>query len=624
MSKNYSLTPQRRKKPQSRKKNYQENFAFLWKFCGFAVLMSNICVLLFSQTAFAAIASSKNYKLHTGSADGGGGIGSSTTYTADNSVGAPLNTVSALSSKYKIYGGLLNTVNLLPTVAVASFNDGGISVDNTPELKWNYQDKDADIQRYYQVQISKDNFKTSVVDTGLVSSKNDSFTTPQLSETEAGVVYRWRVRVSDGYDLSGWSTASFGFRLRPLAAQVPVIWAKTYIGGEEISPKMWQRDNDPYLYWEVPVVGLEIAGYSYSWDTPPDDTADTIATSYESPAGFLSDGIHTFYLKAQNTSGLWGDVANFEVWVDRTPPSIGGFSPTNGSTLAFDRPTIQISVTDEKSGVDPAGISLRINKAEVSAAYDDASKQVIYVPTIPLSEGDIVVSLEVKDLVGNRSSQLVWGFVVDTKAPTGYIIINNQDPITNSMYVTLTFKAEDATTGVSSIIISNDGVFDTEAWESYKTRYENWQIPAISGTRKVYVKFKDSAGNESEIFSDTIELVIIAPDTIITSGPSEFTTSREALFTFRSTLEDSLFRWKFDQDTEWFEWTNKNSIYKSDLIEGNHYFKVQAAKDLNKNGSIDPDEIDPTPAERTWTITSEGALKPKLPPKKPFRYWKEE
>jgi len=233
------------------------------------------------------------------------------------------------------------------------------------------------------------------------------------------------------------------------------------------------------------------------------------------------------------------------------------------------------------------------------------------------------VSLEVSDFVGNKTSQLVWSFTVDTKGPAGYIIINNQDAVTNSVYVNLALDASDSTTEVQSMVISNDGVFDTEQWEALKTKKENWALTPISGTRKVYVKFRDMAGNESEIFNDTIELIIVAPDTIITSGPSLLTKSREALFTFKGSVEACVFRWKFD-DEEWSDWSKDMSVTRKDLEEGNHYFKVQSAKDVNKNSKIDLDETDPSPAERTWTVSEKGVVKPEPEKRKPFKFWKEE
>ncbi|MBU1062085.1 MAG: hypothetical protein KJ952_05150 [Candidatus Omnitrophica bacterium] len=578
---------------------------------------------ILTDVSYATVSSSKNYKLHTSVADGGGASGASTSYTAQNSVGSPLGTSPAVGTNYKIYGGMLATTNAIPDVSIVSYNDGTLIMDDTPTLAWSYNDKDADKQIYYQVQVSKDNFATFTVDSGLVVSNSESFTSPILPTDEAGVSYRWRVRVSDGFDYSGWKVATYGFRLTTTEMEVPIVWAKVSSIGEDIPAKLWQACGTPYMYWEYPVTGADITGYSYSWGSIPNDEIDTAAVAYQTPDDLLSDGTRVFNLKAQNTAGNWSEVANFEIWIDRAEPVIGSYSPTNGAIISTDTPTISISVLDEASGVDPDGIVMKINKSGMRASYDEKAKSVVYIPSTPLSEGDNVLSLEVSDIVGNKTSLVVWSFVVDTRAATGTIIINNQDAVTNTVYVNLTLSAEDVTTGVKSMAISNDGVFDTESWEAFNTRKDNWTLPAITGTRKVYVKFKDDAGNESQIFSDTIELIIIAPDTIITSGPSLVTISTDCLFTFKSSTSGCVFRWKFD-DGEWSDWSNETSARKEGLPEGNHYFKVQSAKDVNNNEEIDLDEIDPVPEERTWTVGKQGSVILEKLKKRPFRFWKKE
>jgi len=578
---------------------------------------------IFSGVAGASISSSKNYKLHTALADGGGASGESKSYNSDNSVGFPLGTSVATGTAYKIYGGLLPTRNAIPDLTITSFNDGQPTFDNPVTLKWAFTDKDTDPQRYYQVQLSKDNFQTIDVNSGIIKSSAQQYTTPILPTTEGYVDYKWRVRVNDGYDYSGWKVATSGFRLGTGKIEVPVIWAESAPGGRDIPSKLWQEVADPYMHWEYPVTGLQPMGYSYAWGDIPDNESDTIGTSYQTPSDLLADGVRVFNLKAQNSAGNWGETASFEIWIDRGTPVIGNYSPSKGSVLASDKPTINIAATDDKSGVDPGAIIMKINKSIVSAAYDENTQSIIYVPGVPLSEGDNVVSLEVSDFVGNKTSQLVWSFTVDTKGPTGYVIINNEDAATNSAYVNLALSASDSTTGVQSMVISNDGVFDNEQWEPFKTKKENWMLTPISGTRKVYVKFRDAAGNESGICNDTIELIIIAPDTIITSGPSLLTKSREALFTFKASVEACVFRWKFD-DEDWTDWSSDMSVTRKDLKDGNHYFKVQAAKDVNKNTKIDVDEIDPAPAERTWTVSETGVIKPAPEKKKPFKFWKEE
>jgi len=578
---------------------------------------------IFTGIAGASVSNSKNYKLYTALADNGGASGVSKSYNSDNSVGYPLGTAVSTGVNYKIYGGFLQTRNAIPDVTILAYNDGQVTYNNPPTLKWSVIDKDKDPQRYYHIQVSKDNFKTIDIDSGIVKSRDQEHTTPILPTTEGYVDYKWRVRVSDGYDYSGWKVASNGFKLGTGKEDLPVIWAKTSSGGANIPSKLWQAHGDPYMTWEYPVTGAQPVGYSYAWGDMPDNQADTTGNYYQTPSDLLADGVRVFNLKAENSAGNWGETASFELWIDRGSPVIGNYSPSKGSILATDKPTITIGAVDDKSGVNPAAINLKINKSTVSAAYDEKIQSIVYVPSTPLSEGDNVISLEVADLVGNKASQLVWSFTVDTKGPIGYIIINNQDAVTNSVYVNLVLGASDATTEVQSMALSNDGVFDTEQWEQFKTKRENWTLTPITGTRKVYVKFKDTAGNESEVFSDTIELIIIAPDTIITSGPSLLTKSRTALFTFKGSAEDCIFRFKFD-DEEWSAWSKDASASRKDMKDGNHYFKVQAAKDVNKNGKIDIDEIDPSPAERAWTINEKGVIKPEPEKKKPFKFWKEE
>jgi len=577
---------------------------------------------IFTGNSFATLSSSENYKLYTAMPDSGGASGSSSSYNSQNSIGAPLGTSVVTGTDYKIYAGLLSTMNSIPEVSISSHNDGDLIDDDTPTLTWEYVDKDEDAQVYYQIQISKDNFITTVADSGLVESNQSSFTAPILPTEESAISYRWRVRAHDGYDYSGWEIAASGFKLATGAMDAPVIWARVSPSGTDIPAKLWQGSATPYMYWEYPVTGAKIEGYSYAWGDIPDDTLDTQGVSYQTPDDILEDGVRVFNLMAANTAGGWSDMASFEIWIDRGVPVTGTYSPSDGAVISTDAPNISIGVSDDKSGVNPDDIDMTINKTDVGASYDKTAQRVVYIPSIPLSEGNNVVSFKVGDFVGNKTSSLVWSFIVDTKGPTGSIIINNQDAVTNSVFVDLIFSAADSTTEAVSMSISNDGVFDTESWENFSAKKSNWQLQAISGTRKVYVKFKDTAGNESQILNDTIELIMIAPDTIITSGPSLLTKSTKALFTFKSTVNNCVFRWKFD-DEEWSDWTKNTSVSKDGLQEGNHYFKVQAARDVNDNGKIDPDEIDPVPEERTWTI-GDGVVDPDVPKKRPFRFWKEE
>ena len=88
-------------------------------------------------------------------------------------------------------------------------------------------------------------------------------------------------------------------------------------------------------------------------------------------------------------------------------------------------------------------------------------------------------------------------FSTETTAPTGTVSINSAATYTSSTSVTLTLSASDTGgSGLSQMQISNDGTFDTEPWEAYATS-KAWTLDAGDGTKTVYVRFRDGAGNES-------------------------------------------------------------------------------------------------------------------------------
>lgn len=107
--------------------------------------------------------------------------------------------------------------------------------------------------------------------------------------------------------------------------------------------------------------------------------------------------------------------------------------------------------------------------------------------------------------------------VVDTTPPEGTIKINNDAAYTNSTTVTLTLSATDSESGMGSgaqMQFSNDNV----TWstpEAYATT-KLWTLTSGDGTKTVYVKYKDVAGNWSSPVWDTIILDTANPTVTIT------------------------------------------------------------------------------------------------------------
>lgn len=86
------------------------------------------------------------------------------------------------------------------------------------------------------------------------------------------------------------------------------------------------------------------------------------------------------------------------------------------------------------------------------------------------------------------------------------IIINNGAAIATSQNVSLTINSSGANiSNVSEMSISNDFSFSGAVWEPYAVS-KSWTLTAGAGLKTVYIRFRNSFGNVSNIFNDDITL----------------------------------------------------------------------------------------------------------------------
>jgi hypothetical protein len=99
-----------------------------------------------------------------------------------------------------------------------------------------------------------------------------------------------------------------------------------------------------------------------------------------------------------------------------------------------------------------------------------------------------------------------------------YIVINNGDAFTTSRSVTLSLTYPDGNSGAYQVRYSNDGVWDTETWE---TSNKSWTLTYGDGTKIVYYQIKDDTGSVSPTNLATIILVTPTPTPTPTSTASD-------------------------------------------------------------------------------------------------------
>jgi len=99
--------------------------------------------------------------------------------------------------------------------------------------------------------------------------------------------------------------------------------------------------------------------------------------------------------------------------------------------------------------------------------------------------------------------------VLDREPPWGSLEINEGKQYTNSTRVTLCLSAGDRTSGILNVSASNDGA-TWSRWTMYQFTKE-WDLLPGDGTKTVYVRFQDKAGNVSTPVSARIVLDTVPP-----------------------------------------------------------------------------------------------------------------
>jgi hypothetical protein len=121
-------------------------------------------------------------------------------------------------------------------------------------------------------------------------------------------------------------------------------------------------------------------------------------------------------------------------------------------------------------------------------------------------QGKNVVYAKFKDQSNNESkiasNEITW----DSTPPEDCsITINDGAKYTEDIdrNVNLKLKAK----GAIFMMISNNADFTNAGWIPYKENYR-WQLTPGNGEKKVYVRFKDENGNETDVFVGTINQAI--------------------------------------------------------------------------------------------------------------------
>jgi len=292
---------------------------------------------------------------------------------------------------------------------------------------------------------------------------------------------------------------------------------------------------------------------------------------------------------------------------DTTPPSAPTISssthPNENNWYSNNDPSFSWTTPSDASGI--AGYSYTIDHSSSTTpdtSVDTTGNSMSY---SNLSDGTWYFHVRAKDNAGNWGSADHYLIKIDTAGPSsGTISINNGASSTNSLIVSLnSLSATDNLSGMGSgaqMKFSNDN----SSWSSpvaYSNTYNNWNLSEYggntsAGTKTVYVRYKDVAGNWSSSFQDTINY---QPDTTpptpnpMTWATEPYETSTSSIAMVATTASDSStpIYYYFDfyssstggsggTDSDW----QTSTSYTDSALQANHQYSYRVkARDSSSN-----------------------------------------
>ncbi|TLZ94836.1 MAG: hypothetical protein E6K04_01060, partial [Methanobacteriota archaeon] len=279
-------------------------------------------------------------------------------------------------------------------------------------------------------------------------------------------------------------------------ATLPIASITTPISGQILGT------NSVMLTWTASDATSGIDHLEVSVDGGVATSLAAGTTSY--PFSGLSDGSHTFRLRAVDRAGN-SATTDVTVMVDVTKPTASITSPAASAYLASHSVVVRWTAADPTSGIDhysvaiDGGAALTVDATATSYTFSG------------VADGPHTIRLTAVDRAGNTVLASV-SVTVDTVDPTISIVGPASGAVLSSSAPTVTWRADDATSGIDHIEVRVDG-------GSAQTLSSGATSDALSGlsdgTHTVNVTVLDKAGHSSsKSVSFRVDTSFVSP-----SGP---------------------------------------------------------------------------------------------------------
>ncbi len=295
----------------------------------------------------------------------------------------------------------------------------------------------------------------------------------------------------------------------------------------------------------------------------------------DSPKGYadLSDGPHTFRVRATDAAGKTGPTAERAFTVDSAAPAVSidthppALTNNNDPSFTF-------------SGETGATFECRLE----ASPFEPCASPISFTG---LADGEHAFTVQATDAAGN-SAEAAYTWTIDTTPPDTTITVSPDDP-TNSANPSFSFSSTEPGGSFTCQLDSQPATACTSP-QSY--------TGLSDGPHTFTVFATDAAGNaDPSPATDTWTIDTAAPVATITAGPPNPSTSANAGFSFTSE-SGATFACRLDGGA-WSACASPKSY--TGLSEATHTFEVRASDAAGNTGPAD---------SHTWTIDlpAAGAL----------------
>ncbi|MBS2022812.1 MAG: carboxypeptidase regulatory-like domain-containing protein [Deltaproteobacteria bacterium] len=261
--------------------------------------------------------------------------------------------------------------------------------------------------------------------------------------------------------------------------------------------------------------------------TPSTKTSFSLVTTWTLDAPG-TDGPKTVYCRLIDAAGNVGAIQQATVGLDRLPPALGSFTlagpdATHPGYTSTPVVTATVTASDANEGAGQQNLRVRFSNVAgmAGALYQPFTTQTTWF----LSQGDQLKTVYVQliDAAGNESAPASTTITLDTTGPgSPGLAITETDSrptngYTNQRAVKLTLTAGGSP--ITAQVANGPSLAGATSYDlTQVTMPVDYTLPAGDGTKTLWVRFTDAAGNVSDLAAASVVLDQTPPQATIASA----------------------------------------------------------------------------------------------------------